>query len=104
MANKKINPEKGDYIHWHIITNINPKAKRLMKSKLKDKQILALYKKLAPIEYLTNSITGKKKKYHETIYLGKTLRILSKEETKIQLKQLTKDLTERLKKEKQNIS
>ena len=93
-----------EYIHWHIITNINPKAKRLMKSQLKNKQLLAINRKLDTTEYITDNETHDKLKFHDCIYLGKTSKNLNKEETRIKVKQLIKDSIARLKKQKENIS
>lgn len=87
-----------EYIYWHMVMNVYPKAKRLMKSKIKNGDLMAFKKQMDEKQILKDDKTGHEMRYHDFIFLGKTIKGESKEETNKQIKQFVKDLKDRLKK------
>lgn len=84
--------KKEEYVYWHMVVNIYPKAKRLMKSNLKNGTIRAFKKQMDVEQFIKDDETGDKMKFHDLLYLGKTLKNESPEIIKKQVKQYTIDL------------
>lgn len=85
------------YTYWHLVRNINPIAKALVHSKLKEGSLLGVSKELSPIEYIKDDKTDNKIKFHDTLFIGKTDKSLSKKETAKEIKKLLKEALTELK-------